>query len=114
MTIGEFTMREQIPGNDGTDKVVIPCVHHKTGATGLAFLVVTEEVDDMIQYYLNRIRRSIVPVTGSENYLFLTCNGRQYTPVYRCIKSSLGAASLVPPTAKVIWNTHLHGSKMAS
>ena len=56
MTIGEFTMREQIPSNDGIDKVVIPCCHHKTGTTALAFLAVTEEVDDMIQYYLNRKR----------------------------------------------------------
>jgi len=38
-----------------------------------------KEVDDMIQYYLNRIRQDIVPATGSEDYLFLTRSGHRCT-----------------------------------
>ena len=44
-------MREEMSSNDSDDMVVIPCVHHKTGTSGLVYLVIIEQIDDMIQYY---------------------------------------------------------------
>jgi len=95
-------MREEVPGNDPSrDKVVIPCVHHKTGTAGLAFLVITEEIDNIIQCYYDKILQTIVPVAGCEEYLFLTRRGWQYTQVHWHIKDSLGVTSITPPQPKL-------------
>ena len=55
--------------------MVIPCVHHKTGSQGLAYLVISEEIDDMIQYYYENIRRKITPADNCDKYLFVTRSG---------------------------------------
>ena len=47
LTIEEFNIRED--GNN--DLVVIPCIHHQTAAHKLALLVITEELEDVLQYY---------------------------------------------------------------
>ena len=90
-------MREETSSNDSDDMVVIPCVHHKTGTSGLAYLVINQQIDEMIQYYYDTIRQTIVPDAGCEDYLFLTRSGRQYDQVYRRIKASLGETSITPP-----------------
>ena len=55
LTIEECEMWEESYSEECGDMVEIPCVHHKTGPQGLAYLVITEEIDD-IQYYYDNIR----------------------------------------------------------
>jgi len=59
LTIEEFNMREE----GDNDLIVIPCLHHKTAAQKLALLVITEDVEDILQYYFDTIRstRSLPP-----------------------------------------------------
>ncbi|XP_065919571.1 uncharacterized protein [Dysidea avara] len=97
LTVAEFEMREESYSEESGDMVVIPCVHHKTGSQGLAYLVISEEVDDMIQYYHDNIRQMITPAANCEHYLFLTRSGEQYDQVYRRIKNTLGTKSMTPP-----------------
>ena len=47
LTIEEFNIRED--GDD--DLVVIPCLHHITAVHKLALLVITEELEDVLQYH---------------------------------------------------------------
>lgn len=97
LTIAEFEMREETYNDECGDMVVIPCVHHKTATQGLAYLVITEDTDDMLQYYYDHIRIRLTPAENCQDYLFLTRAGDQYDQVYRHIKVSLGTKSMVPP-----------------
>ena len=72
LTIAEFEMREESYSEESGDVVVIPCVHHKTGAQGLAYLVISEDIDAVIQYYYDYIRQAITPADNCQGYLFLT------------------------------------------
>ena len=77
---------------------MIPCVHHKTGSQGLAKLVVTEDCEDMLEYYYNTIRLKIRPAQDSlQSHFFLAFNGQEYTQVYRHIKEALSTRDLCPP-----------------
>jgi len=50
-------MCEEVLGNDSSsDKVVIHCVHHKTGTTGLAFFVITKHY----YYGIGNVRVNLV------------------------------------------------------
>ena len=75
LTIEEFEIREESYSEEYGDVVVIPCVYHKTGSQGLAYLVISEEIDDMIQYYYENIRRNITPADNCDKYLFVTRSG---------------------------------------
>ena len=87
-------MREE--GDNGL--VVIPCVRHKTQT--LAQLVITEDVEDMLQYYHDNIRTQIVPAEEiNKNYFFLKHSGKMYTQVYRHIKEALGSDNMMPPVS---------------
>ena len=66
LTIGEFEMREE----GEHELVVIPCVHHKTGTQGLAQLVISEDIEDLLIYYYQTIRSNIVPAEDSYKNLF--------------------------------------------
>ena len=65
LTISEFQMREE----EEDEKVVIPCVHHKTASQGLAQLVVTEDIKHLLVYYHEKVRTTIVPADN-------TCKGK--------------------------------------
>lgn len=95
LTIEEYRLREE----GDNDMVVIPCIHHKTAAQGLALLAITEETEDMLDYYYNNIRTKLLPSEGCEEYLFLRFNGMEYDQVYRRIKEALSTPtmSLPPP-----------------
>ena len=68
LTIEEYEMREESYSEEcGDVVVVIPCVHYKTGSQGLAYLVIMEEIDDMIQYYYDNIRRNSTPADTCKN-----------------------------------------------
>ena len=86
LTIAEYEMREESYTEESGDMVVIPCVHHKTGAQGLAFLAITEEIDDVVQFYYDNIRAKLTPAETATDYLFLTRSGEQYDQVFRRIK----------------------------
>lgn len=90
-------MREETYHEKCGNMVVIPCVHHKTGAQGLAYLAISEDIDDMLQYYVENIRQHITPTEDCGQYLFLTRSGGQYDQVYRRIKTSLQTSSMAPP-----------------
>ena len=97
LTIEEFEMREESYSEECGDVVVIPCVHHKTGSQGLAYLVISEEIDDIIQFYYDNIRQHITPADNCNQYLFLTRSGDQYDQVYRRIKKALSTSTMKPP-----------------
>ena len=78
LTIDEFNVREE--GDDGL--VVIPCVHHKTGAQALAMLVITEESEDVLQYYYNNVRLNIIPTEASLRQHFFT---KQWIHLYTSV-----------------------------
>ena len=96
LTIAEFEMREETYKDECGDMVVIPCVHHKTATQGLAYLVISEDTDDLLQYYFDNIRVKLTPVASCKDFLFLTRGGEEYDQVYRHIKESLGTDSMVP------------------
>ena len=74
LTISEFQMREE----EEDEKVVIPCVHHKTASQGLAQLVVTEDIEHLA-YYHEKMRTTIVPADNTcQNKFFLAFNGSLY------------------------------------
>ena len=91
-------MREESYSEESGDVVVIPCVHHKTGAQGLAYLVISEDIDAVIQYYYDYIRQAITPADNCQGYLFLTRSGEQYDQVYRRIKKAFETSRIVPPS----------------
>ena len=94
LTIAEFEMREE----GDNELVVIPCVHHKTGAQGLAQLVITQDIEDVLVYYHQNIRQKIVPAEDScQNNFFLCFNGSLYTQVYRRITEALAIGTFRPP-----------------
>ena len=94
LKISEFDLREE----EADDMVIIPCVHHKTGAQGMAQLAVTTDVEEVLIYYYEHIRVKIEPAEdGHRDNFFLTYNGGVYTQVYRKIKESLSVGKIQPP-----------------
>ena len=57
LTTSKFELRQE----EEDDKVVIPCVHHKTASQGMAQLVVTINVEAVLLFYHEKIRTKIVP-----------------------------------------------------
>lgn len=81
--------------------MIIPCLHHKTGAQGIARLVVTRDVEQLLVEYYHKIRKKIKPKQfKNTNRFFLTYNGLLYTQVYRRIKEALSVGKLTPPRPK--------------
>ena len=99
MRIIEFNRPQ--PCDYNSDEVIIPCLHHRTGPQGIAHLVVTCDIEQLLVEYYNRIRRKIraIEFTNS-NRFFLTTNGSPYTQVYRRIKKALSIGRLKPPRPK--------------
>ena len=93
LTIGEFELREEEEKN----KVIIPCVHHKTSSQGIAQLVVTTEIEEVLLFYYEMIRTKLVPEPGIEDRFFLTFNGGLYTQVYRKLREGLSVDNIEPP-----------------
>ena len=58
-------MRE---GDD--DLIIIPCLHHKTAAHKLALLAITQDVEDVLEYYYENIRSMITPEDPSLQHNF--------------------------------------------
>jgi len=93
LTIEEYTLREE----GENDMIVIPCIHHKTAKQGPALLAITEEAEEMLDYYYNNIRNQLKPSEGNEEYFFLKHNGTEYDQVYRRIKEALSTPTMTPP-----------------
>ena len=99
LRIIEFNGRQ--PCDCDSDEVIIPCLHHKTGPQGIAHLVVTRDIEQILVEYYNHVRKQIraIEFTNS-NRFFLTTNGSLYTQVYRRIKEALSIGRLKPPRPK--------------
>ena len=66
------------------NKVVIPCVHHKTGPKGRAKLVIDNEPDfSYLLDYKFLMRDHLIPNANCHHLFFLTHTGAKYTQVYR-------------------------------
>ena len=99
LRVEEFVKRQ--PSDLDTDEVVIPCLHHKTGAQGIAHLVITRELDSMLNDYYSTIRKRIKPKSlAHTNRFFLTSTGSLYSQVYRRISEALSIEKLKPPKPK--------------
>lgn len=99
LRIDEFQKRE--PSEYDTDEMIIPCLHHKTGAQGMASLVVTRDIEHKLIEYYTIIRKRIRPrILTHANRFFLTNNGLLYTQVYRKICQALSVGKLKPPRPK--------------
>jgi len=78
--------------------IVIPCLHHKVTAHKLALLVITQELEDVLQYYYDNIRSTITPeYPFLQKHFFSTYSGGEHTQVYRHIKLALTPNGVVLP-----------------
>ena len=99
LRIEEFIKRQ--PCDNDIDKVIIPCLNHKTGPQGIARLVVTREVETLLVHYYNKIRKKIKPRQFiNANRFFLTYHGLLYTQVYRRVNNTLCVGKLKLPRPK--------------
>ena len=99
LRIEEFQKR--VPSDYDTDEMIIPCLHHKTGAQGMARLVVTRDIEHKLIEYYTMIRKKIRPrILAHANRFFLTHDGSLYTQVYRKITQALSVGKLKPPRPK--------------
>ena len=104
LRIAEFNQRQPCDYDTtdyDTDEVIIPCLHHKTGPQGIARLVVTRDIEQLLyEYYTNaRLKIQAKEFTNS-NRFFLTTTGFLYTQVNRRIKEALSIENLKPPRPK--------------
>ena len=93
LTMEEFLKRTEVDEN----KTVITCHEHKTGPQGAADLVITKDIDDLLEFYLNNVRRHITSNDDTEHLFFLTSNGKKYTQVYRKLKDAIADTSTTLP-----------------
>ena len=99
LRIIEFNQRQ--PCDYDTDAVVINCLHHKTGPQGIAHLVVTRNVEQILVEYFKNVRQKIrANEFSNSNRFFLTTGGSLYTQVYRRIRDALSVGRLKPPRPK--------------
>ena len=89
------------PYDHDIDEVVINCLHHKTGPQGIAHLVVTHDIEQLLVDYYNKVQRKIRAFDFSNsNRFFLTINGSLYMQVYHRMKEALSVGRLKPPRPK--------------
>ena len=93
LRISEFDLRQE----EDENLVVIPCVHHKTGAQAMAQLAITTDIKDILMYYLKNIRSQIETNDIHKDNFFVAFNGGLYTQVYRKLKDGLSVGNLHPP-----------------
>jgi len=99
LRIAEFNRRQ--PCDYDSDEVVISCLHHKTGPQGIAHLVVTRDIEQLLLEYYNSVRLKIrANEFVHSNRFFLTISGSLYTQVYRRIREALSVENLQPPRPK--------------
>ena len=71
------------PCDHDTNEVVINYPHHKTGPQGIAHLVVTRDIEQLLVEYYDKVRWKIRAFEFSNsNRFFLTTNGSLYTQLY--------------------------------
>ena len=98
MKISEFEQRECID-----DKLVIRVLNHKTSASrGPANIVITTDIEKMINKYLKYIRSTIVPQTNELNKnLFLTHTGGEFKKISEAIQSVAKKFDMSTPSPSV-------------
>ena len=50
--------------------VLIPCIHHKTASQGMAQLAVTTDIEEVLLFYLDKIRTNFVPAEEEQKDKF--------------------------------------------
>ena len=99
LRIAEFNRRQ--PCDHDSDEIIISCLNHKTGPQGIAHLVVTRDIEQLMLEYYNTVRLKIrANEFMHSNRFFLTVSGSLYTQVYRKIKEALSIGNLKPPRPK--------------
>ena len=93
LTVEEFLARVHKVYKE-KERVIIPCVNHKTGPQGVAQLVTSLEGEELLLQYYTLARKKITPKPGCHGLFFLTPNGSRYTQVYRKICESIKASSI--------------------
>ena len=88
LTTEEFLNRVEDPT---TGEIIIKCHHHKTGAQGIAQVVIKKSTDELMGSYYRYIRQHAKPIEGAEHLLFLTPTGRRYTQVYRKMQEAFSS-----------------------
>ena len=99
LRIAEFNRQQ--PCDHDSDEIIISCLNHKTGPQGIAHLVVTRDIEQLMLEYYNTVR---LKIRANEfmysNRFFLTVSGSLYTQVYRKVKEALSIGNLKPPRPK--------------
>ena len=74
LKILEFDLIEE----EADAMVIILCVHHKTGAQGMAPLAVTTDVEEVFTYYYEHTRVKIEPAEDGhrDNFILVGCTLR--------------------------------------
>ena len=88
LTITEFSKRMH-KFYEGQERVIIPCLNHKTGPQGIAQLVTTPKGENLLLQYYTLARAKIMPKPGCDQLFFLTPCGGRYNQVYRKICESI-------------------------
>ena len=88
LAVNEFSQRQR-KLHDNEERIIIPCLNHKTGPQGIAQLVVTVKGEELLLQYHTLVRAKITPKPGCEQYFFLTYSGVKYTQVFRKIIKSI-------------------------
>ena len=70
LTLKEFSQRQRKLHNN-EERIVIPCLNHKTGPKGTAQLVTTAEGEELLIQYHILVRAKITPNQGVTNCSFL-------------------------------------------
>lgn len=98
MTISEYKQREYID-----DKVVITVLNHKTSTSqGPASIVITTELEEMINQYLTYVRKTIVANTDElKDNLFLTITGNEFKKICETIQLVASKFDLSTPSPSV-------------
>ena len=98
MKIREFEQRESLD-----DKLIIRVVNHKTSASrGPANIVITSDIEKIINKYLKYIRSMIVPQNPELNdNLFLTHTGGEFKKISEAIQSVANKFDMSTPTPSV-------------
>lgn len=98
MTLTEYEQREYID-----DTVVIRVLNHKTACSrGPASVVITTDLEEMINKYLKYIRKTIIPRTDElKENLFLTFTGNEFKKISEAIQSVASKFKIFTPSPSV-------------
>ena len=100
MTIDEYNNKEEDDEKKG--KYLIKVVRHKTAAQGPARVIVSKNINDVMNMYLQHIRSKLTPQCRAfESRFFLTPTGNEYRNVSEAINKAAKYFNLETPNATI-------------